>query len=153
MTKDRNHDQFLEEHQVAGNGLLDRRLFLKRSIQFSAISTLASASNLVAAATNQQTEFDSAKPPWMTQMGAPFSPYGKPSSFEDDVLRFPTQNENVPGNGVSWTPLHLMEGTITPNGLHYERHHNGVPQIDPKKHRLLIHGLVKKDLTFSIDDL
>ena len=151
MTKDRINDQCLEENQVAGNGLLDRRLFLKKGLQFGAISTLASSTAL--ASTNSETNFEPANPPWMHEPGKPFSIYGKPSEFEDDVVRFPTQNEMVPGNGVSWTPLHLMEGTITPNGLHYERHHNGVPQIDPKKHRLLIHGLVKKDLTFSIDDL
>ena len=85
----------------------------------------------------------------MKQTGAPFSIYGMPSKFEDDVVRYPVQNETVPGNGVSWTPLHIMEGTITPNGLHYERHHNGVPRIDPEQHRLVIHGLVKNDLNFQ----
>ncbi len=89
----------------------------------------------------------------MTQPGKPFSLYGKPSEFEDDVVRFPTQNESVLGNGVSWSPLHLMEGTITPNGLHFERHHNGIPQIDPAKHKLLIHGMVKQDLFFRMEDL
>ena len=155
MSKDRNHDLSLEEYQVAGNGLLDRRLFLKRGLQFGIISTLASSAAQASANTDNSTssEFNPAEPPWMKQMGGPFSTYGVPSKFEDTMLRFPTQNELAPGNGVSWTPLHLMEGTITPNGLHYERHHNGVPQIDPKQHRLLIHGLVKKDLTFSIDDL
>jgi sulfane dehydrogenase subunit SoxC len=158
MAEDRNDDLLANELQVAGNGLLDRRLFLKKGIQFGAISTLASASTLAIAKSETLTNseaasFDPARPPWMNIPGTPFTPYGMPSEFEDRVLRFPTQNEVVPGNGVSWTPLHLMEGTITPNGLHYERHHNGVPQIDPAKHKLLIHGLVKKDLTFSIDDL
>ena len=59
----------------------------------------------------------------------------------------------APGNGVSWTPLHDLEGTITPNGLHFERHHNGVPEIDPKRHQLLIHGLVERPLMFSVDNL
>ena len=49
MAKDRNHDLSLEEHQVAGNGLLDRRLFLKKGITFGAISTLASTSSLALA--------------------------------------------------------------------------------------------------------
>jgi sulfane dehydrogenase subunit SoxC len=59
----------------------------------------------------------------------------------------------VPGNGVSWTPLHDLEGTITPSGLHFERHHNGVPQIPIEQHRLLIHGQVQRALTFSVPDL
>jgi sulfane dehydrogenase subunit SoxC len=62
-------------------------------------------------------------------------------------------NRDASGNGVSWTPLHDLEGTITPNGLHFERHHNGVPQIDPKQHQLLIHGLVKTALLFDMDAL
>lgn len=149
MASDRINDQTLEESQVAGNGLLDRRLFLKRGIQFGVISSIASSTSFAAA----PRENNPADPTWMHVPGKPFSTYGMPSSFESNVVRFPTQNEAVPGNGVSWTPLHLMEGSITPNGLHYERHHNGVPQIDPKQHRLLIHGLVKQDLIFSMDDL
>jgi sulfane dehydrogenase subunit SoxC len=151
MAKGRKDDLDFEVNQVAGNGLLDRRLFLKKGIQFGAITSLASSATLVNAKT--EADIDLANPPWMKQPGKPFSTYGMPSDLESDVVRAPSPNELVPGNGVSWTPLHKMEGTITPNGLHYERHHNGVPQIDPKQHRLLIHGLVKNDLIFTIDDL
>jgi sulfane dehydrogenase subunit SoxC len=42
---------------------------------------------------------------------------------------------------------------ITPNGLHYERHHSGVPDLDPAKHRLLIHGVVKRSLIFTVEAL
>lgn len=156
MAKDRLNDLNLEENQVAGNGLLDRRLFLKKGLQFGVISTLATTALAAAKSENQNinsTDFEPAHPSWMKTPGELFSIYGAPSQYEDDVVRYPSPNEVVPGNGVSWTPLHKMEGTITPNGLHYERHHNGVPQIAPKKHKLLIHGLVKNDLTFSIDDL
>ena len=59
----------------------------------------------------------------------------------------------APGTGASFTPLQSLDGTITPNGLHFERHHNGVPDIDPAQHRLLIHGLVKRPLFFSVDAL
>tara|TARA_B110000196_G_scaffold318656_1_gene334549 strand:- start:730 stop:2082 length:1353 start_codon:yes stop_codon:yes gene_type:complete len=149
MKKDRANGLSLKEHEVAGNGLLDRRLFLLRGLQFGVIANITPTNSLATTA----TDIDLIGPTWMHEPGEPFSTYGEPSEYEDDVVRFPVQNEMVPGNGVSWTPLHLMEGTITPNGLHYERHHNGVPQINPKNHRLLIHGLVKKDLIFSIDDL
>jgi sulfane dehydrogenase subunit SoxC len=46
------------------------------------------------------------------------------------------------GTGASRTPHHLLDGMITPNGLHFERHHSGIPDINPETHRLLIHGLV-----------
>src|SRR4029453_13086256 len=44
-------------------------------------------------------------------------------------------------------------GIITPNGLIFERHHNGTPDIDPAKHRLVIHGMVKQPLEFTMDDV
>jgi len=56
-------------------------------------------------------------------------------------------------NLLSLTPLESLHGTITPADLHFERHHGGVPQIDPVRHELLIHGMVDKPLKFSLDDL
>jgi sulfane dehydrogenase subunit SoxC len=53
----------------------------------------------------------------------------------------------------SKTPHDKLVGAITPTDLHYERSHSGVPQIDPAKHRLLIHGLVGKPLVLNLDDL
>ncbi|MBW5437847.1 sulfite dehydrogenase [Bradyrhizobium canariense] len=53
----------------------------------------------------------------------------------------------------SKTPHQKLVGNITPTDLHYERSHSGVPDIDPAQHRLLIHGLVRKPLVFSVDDL
>ncbi len=153
MEQDNLDPSTLKKYQIAGNGLLDRRLFLKRGFQFGAMSTLLATNATTFAKSTTEPPLDKIRPPWMRKMGEPFSPYGNPSKFEDQVLRFPSHNAAVPGNGVSWTPLHLLEGTITPNGLHYERHHNGVPQIDPHQHRLLIHGLVAKNSVFSIDAL
>lgn len=93
------------------------------------------------------------RPEWMQEAGAPFSAYGQPAEAERDVIRWPVGNRAAPGNGVSWCPLHALEGTVTPNGLHFERHHNGVPRIDPAHHRLLLHGLVRRPLWFSLDAL
>lgn len=53
----------------------------------------------------------------------------------------------------SRTPLHQLHGTITPSDLHFERHHAGVPIIDAEKHKLIIHGLVDRPMTFSVNDL
>ena len=94
-----------------------------------------------------------ARPPWMTRPGEPFSNYGHPAPEQKAVLRWIGANRDVPGNGVSWTPLHELEGIITPSGLHFERHHNGVPQIPLDAHRLLIHGAVQRPLTWSMADL
>jgi len=135
------------EITAAGNGLLDRRAFLNNSLRFGIIALpgLAMAADKAA--------FDPARPPWMQKPGAAPTPYGSPSPYEKDVVRFPASNPVVRGDGVSFTPLHLLEGSITPNGLHFERHHNGVPDIDPGRHRLLLHGLVNRPLFFSVDDL
>ena len=51
------------------------------------------------------------------------------------------------------TPLQDLDGIITPNGLFYERHHGGVPTIDPAQHRLMLHGLVDRPLIFTMDDI
>lgn len=51
------------------------------------------------------------------------------------------------------TPLQDLHGMITPSGLHFERHHGGVPQIDPHRHELLVHGMVEHELKFSLDDI
>ena len=44
-------------------------------------------------------------------------------------------------------------GILTPSALHYERHHAGVPRIDPAGHRLLLHGMVDRPLIFTMDEI
>jgi sulfane dehydrogenase subunit SoxC len=92
-------------------------------------------------------------PEWMKTPGRPFSAYGTPSHWQEKVQRIFTIAPGRAGTGVSRTPLHLLEGTITPGGLHFERHHNGVPDVDPEKHELFIHGMVKRPIAFSLDAL
>ncbi|WP_133670961.1 sulfite dehydrogenase [Burkholderia pseudomallei] len=59
-----------------------------------------------------------------------------------------------PGLAInSKTPLDKLVGTVTPSDMHYERSHSGSPDLDPARHRLLVHGMTKKELVFSIDDL
>ncbi|MDX1394396.1 MAG: sulfite dehydrogenase [Gemmatimonadota bacterium] len=55
--------------------------------------------------------------------------------------------------GVTRTPLQDLHGTITPSDLHFERHHHGIPRIDPSAYRLLIHGMVDRPMVFTLDDL
>ncbi|PJJ84664.1 sulfite dehydrogenase [Mucilaginibacter auburnensis] len=77
--------------------------------------------------------------------GAGPSAVGKRSAFEQPVRK--------PSDISSRTPLQDTYGTITPSDLHYERHHAGVPVIDPAKHQMLIHGLVNKPMKFTVSDL
>jgi sulfane dehydrogenase subunit SoxC len=84
-------------------------------------------------------------------LGAPLGPYGERSPFEKAV-RF-TRESRTPETGSSFTPLQDSVGTITPSALHYERHHGGIPTIDPAQHRLVIHGMVDRPLSLSMADL
>lgn len=89
--------------------------------------------------------------------GRPIEPtgYGLPSKYEADVVRRRTDVLVNRQNFSDWsmTPLAKQHGILTPNGLFFERHHNGVPDIDPKTHKLVIHGMVKQPLVFTMDDL
>jgi sulfane dehydrogenase subunit SoxC len=58
-----------------------------------------------------------------------------------------------PGATSSRSPLQDLDGTITPSDLHFERHHGGIPDIDPEKYSLLIHGMVERPVVFSLADL
>lgn len=86
--------------------------------------------------------------------GVAAAPYGQPSSFEKHVVRrFLPWMRPTRESSVSFTPLQDLHGIITPNGLFFERHHAGVPQVDPEAHQLIIHGMVDKPLKFSIEEL
>lgn len=94
--------------------------------------------------------------PWSRYLGdgVDARPYGKPSRYESHVVR-----RNVawltadPISSVNFTPLHELDGIITPNGLCFERHHAGIAEIDPAQHRLMINGLVERPLVFTMQDL
>jgi len=94
-------------------------------------------------------------PEWMRTPGANVGshPYGVPSPFEKNVIRNIPKGLKQYTSSASRSPLQDLDGIITPNGLFYERHHGGVPAIDPKEHRLMIHGLVEKPLIFTVDDI
>ncbi|OPY97979.1 sulfite dehydrogenase [Bradyrhizobium sacchari] len=94
-------------------------------------------------------------PEWMKVPGDPTGgqPYGTPSPFEKGVVRNISKTLKQYISASSRTPLQELDGIITPNGLFYERHHGGVPIIDPAQHRLMLHGLVERPLIFSMDDL
>jgi len=139
---------------AAGGGLLDRRLFLGAGAAAAgALAWMRPVWAQTGEAAGANPAGPPATPPWMLHPGKPFSNYGVPSPFEKGVIRWISANSDVPGNGISWCPLQDLEGIVTPNGLHYERHHDGVPEIDPALHRLLIHGLVARPLVFDVASL
>jgi sulfane dehydrogenase subunit SoxC len=77
--------------------------------------------------------------------------YGTRSQFETEVRwRFPTATQES-----SWTmtPLEHGQGIITPSGLHFERHHGGIPVIDPARHTLIVHGMVERPKKYTMADL
>lgn len=77
--------------------------------------------------------------------------YGSRSQFETEARwRFPTPTEN---SSWSMTPLDRMLGNLTASGLHFERHHGGIPTIDPARHSLVVHGMVGTAKKFSMIDL
>jgi len=136
-----------QDQRLAGSEGLDRRLFLKRGLVLGSVAALGPSFKVHAEPDRE------AFPTWMREPGRTFSNYGQPSPHEKHAIRWISANPLAEGNGVSWTPLHDLAGMITPNSLHFERHHNGVPAIDPQQHRLQIDGLVRKPLIFSLQAL
>lgn len=84
-------------------------------------------------------------------LGAPVSQYGSRAKYETAVRHIRQSRRNEESS--SRTPLQSSQGIITPSSLHFERHHGGVPDIDPATHRLLIHGLVDRPIVLTMDDL
>ncbi len=124
---------------------LSRRVLMSRAAALPA---------LAAGATSAAAFEPPSVPPWTTQQGGPFlnPPYGLPSPHEKGVVRvLPAGNNPFPT--ATRTPLHKLHGIITPNGLFFERHHAGVPAIDPAQHRLMVHGLVDRPLVLTMDDI
>jgi sulfane dehydrogenase subunit SoxC len=94
--------------------------------------------------------------PWSQYPGAGVdaSPYGMPSPYEAHVVRrdVPWLTAD-PISSVNFTPLHELDGIITPNGLCFERHHGGTADIEPSNWRLMVNGLVDRQLVFTLADI
>jgi len=90
----------------------------------------------------------------ITGEGVDATPYGLPIRFEDDVIR-----RNVPWltadpiSSINFTPIHALDGTITPQGCAFERHHSGAIELSKGDYRLMINGLVDTPLVFTYEDL
>ena len=125
--------------EEAGNGLLSRRFFL------AGTSVALMAATAGAGGRGQTT----------LSPGTALSPEGLPDRNEKDNLQR-TNISSAPGTsgtGVSRTPLEHLDGLVTPSRLHFERHHSGVPDINPDTHRLVVYGLVDRPLMFDLNRL
>ncbi len=143
----------------------DSVISLKRRQFFVKGSTLATGSLLLSGlfSSLQAKESRALKvPEWSRSLGTPTATnlYGIPSSFEKDVIkeiRLSGAPEGHVSSSIALTsansPISKIRGSITPNGLFFERNHSGAPVIDPKEHKLLIHGLVQDNIVLSMDKI
>src|SRR5437773_10848646 len=147
-TKSRNRGvgQWKDAQAAAGNGLLDRRAFLRGGAAFAAAITAYSIAKSASAE-------PLAEDPWSKVPGAISPSYEKRSRYEEKIVRTLSNPNGEPRTQHARTPHHLLNGTFTPNGLHFTIIHGGTPDIDPDKHRLVVHGLVKQPLVFTLDTL
>jgi sulfane dehydrogenase subunit SoxC len=117
-----------------------------RTITITRRSVLAGAAGALASTVAGQTTRTVPVPADSTKVqGRPASEVGQRSPFE--------QPKRLPTGAASQTPLQDLHGIITPADLHFERHHGGVPTIDPAQYSLLVHGMVDRPTVFTLQDL
>ena len=132
-----------------------RRRFLQHTLGAAGAATLALPSH----AADNAAQGDPAilKPqPHRIGLGQPVATfgYGQPSQWEKNLQRRQSPGlTRVTQSSVAFTPLQGSFGILTPNGLHFERHHQGWWDIDPSQHRLMVMGLVKQARVYTMDDL
>ena len=143
MRRTPRNPQRFEPPAVAGNGLLDRRGFLRGGAALAAAMTGYTVTQAAPLADD----------PWSLVPGAITGPYEQRSRFEEKVVRTLTNPNGEPRTQNARTPHHLLNGTLTPPGLHFVVAQSGAPDIDPARHRIVIHGLVKRPLIFTLDAL
>ena len=128
---------------------------ISRRKMLTSTATMAAGGAIAAGLRSPASAMPPDVPDSMRSLGQPIlsPPYGVPSKFEKNVVRRLREARATDTEAFSVTPLQNLHGIITPNGLVFERHHAGVPEIAPAEHRLLVHGLVDRPLIFSMDDL
>jgi len=141
-----------------GDSRSSRRHLLRATTGAAAVAALAAATGRSASARSaaNQENLPPNLPEWGRALGPGVieEPYGTPSPHEAHVVRryvpWLTADRQA---SVSFTPLADLHGIITPNGLCFERHHGGYPDVPPADWRLMIHGLVERPLVFTLEDL
>jgi sulfane dehydrogenase subunit SoxC len=133
----------------------DRRGFLKRTLALAG-GGAALATGVASTARAQGDPAILTLPAHSKGLGQPVAAraYGLPSEYEKNLQRRESPGlTRVSQASVAFAPLQGMFGTITPNGLHFERHHQGWWDIDPRQHRLMLMGLVREPKVYTMDDL
>jgi sulfane dehydrogenase subunit SoxC len=130
---------------VAGNGLINRRALLGQGF---AIAGAGAAATVTGAAAEPLKDN-----PWSLEFGGTTPALQTPSKFEKAVTRTLSNPKDEFRNSHARTPHHLINGTVTPNSLHFSINHAGIPDIDPEQHKLVIHGLVRQPLEFTLEKL
>lgn len=131
-----------------------RRTFLRNSAS-ALTGVLAGGVGIASAKEAVQSNLPPNVPVWTKTPGALTGSklYGTPSPFEEGLVRLLPKDQKQYSSLWTRTPWQDLDGIITPNGLFYERHHNGVPEINPAEHRLMVHGMVKNPLVFTVDEI
>ncbi len=94
--------------------------------------------------------------PWASGLGdgVDVTPYGMPIEFESDVVRRNVEWLTADTiSSINFTPIHALDGTITPQGCAFERHHSGAIELSKQDYRLMINGMVETPLVFTYEDL
>ena len=131
-----------------------RRAFLRRALALSGGAAAVALGGNSRAADGDPAILN--LPAHSTGLGQPVAahPYGMPSQYEKNLQRRESPGlTRVPQASVAFAPLQGFFGIITPNGLHFERHHQGWWDIDPAQHRLMVMGMVKNPKVYTMDDL
>ena len=131
---------------MAGNGLVDRRALLGGGLTFA--GSLAATANTTGAAAEPLADA-----PWSLAVGDVLPAVQTPSPFEKEVTRALSNPNGELRTSHARTPHHRLGGTITPDGLHFSINHGGIPNIDPAEHKLVIHGMVRQPLEFTLESL
>ena len=132
--------------------LKTRRSFLRGAAATAVGVSISKSINAESKADELITEIQ----PWAQEIGdgVDVVPYGMPIEHESDVIR-----RNVPwltadaNSSVNFTPIQALDGTITPQGCAFERHHSGAIDLQKDDYRLMVNGLVDTPLVFSYWDL
>jgi sulfane dehydrogenase subunit SoxC len=150
------------KEMMGGKILAERRGFLADTFKAALVGAASTAGVVHAQSATEGDANILTLPAHSTDLGRPVAShgeggYGSPSQYERNVQRRQspglTQTDQA---SVSFCPLQSLFGIITPSGVHFERHHQGWWDIDPTKHRLMMHGeegLMKRSLVFSMDEL
>jgi sulfane dehydrogenase subunit SoxC len=146
MTKSDSRGRAPSLEPVAGNGLINRRALLGQGIAIAgAVGTGVGVTGAAAEPLKDEK--------WTLQFGAVTPALQTPSPFEKNVTRSLSNPNGEFRNSHARTPHHLLNGTVTPNSMHFSINHCGIPDIDPARHKLVIHGKVRQPLEFTLDSL